>query len=163
MTKDNRPKELVNNGQSPYFLHPFDSPGAIITTIKFNGKNYYLWEQATRTALKAKNKLGFIDRKISKPAVPERTNLAEAEALEMINSMITSWVMNVIDPKVHAPNTYSIMLMWWGRMSAKDTRYLTYPGSISLELKLHLVSKKDKMWLNSLLGSWVCGMSLINI
>ena len=31
--------------------------------IKFDGKNYDLWEQGIRTALKANNKLGFVDRK----------------------------------------------------------------------------------------------------
>jgi len=36
------PKESVIDSQSPYFLHLLDSTGAIITTIKFNGKNYDL-------------------------------------------------------------------------------------------------------------------------
>jgi len=52
---------------SPYFLHPSDSPRAIITAIKFDGKNYDVWEQVVRTSLKSKNKLGFIDGTITKP------------------------------------------------------------------------------------------------
>ena len=31
--------------QSPYYLHPSDGTGAIITSIKFDGKNYATLEQ----------------------------------------------------------------------------------------------------------------------
>lgn len=62
---------FVITHQSPYYLSSSNSPGALITAIKFDGKNYDLWEQAVRTAFKAKNKLGFIDGKITKPTVTE--------------------------------------------------------------------------------------------
>jgi len=58
MRKDDEPKDnelnmkpFIIDSQSQYFLHPSSSPGAIITTVRFNGKNYDLWEQAVRTAL----------------------------------------------------------------------------------------------------------------
>jgi len=74
----------------------------MITSIKFNGKNYDLWEKAIRTALKAKNKLGFIDGSITKPTIdPE-----ELSAWEIVNSMITSWILNIIDLKLHTSITY---------------------------------------------------------
>ena len=66
MTKDNKGKTFVMTNQSPYFLHPSDSHGAITTTIKFNGRNYDLWERAVTTSLKSKNKLGFMDGSITK-------------------------------------------------------------------------------------------------
>ncbi|KAK4428871.1 hypothetical protein Salat_1187000 [Sesamum alatum] len=50
---------------SLYFLHPLDSPGAIITTCMLNGHNYDMWEKAMMNALRAKNKLRFIDEKKS--------------------------------------------------------------------------------------------------
>ena len=74
--------------------------------IRFDGKNYDPWEQAVRTALKAKNKLGFIDRKITKPTVGEGEETAEANAWDMVNSMIMSWIINVINPKIHASIAY---------------------------------------------------------
>jgi len=81
MGKDDEPqepksKEFIIDLQSPYYLHPSESPGAIITAIKFDGKNCDLWEQAIRTTLKAKNKLAFIDGKITKPTVKEGEYLA---------------------------------------------------------------------------------------
>jgi len=97
MPKDETPKEFIMDNKSQYFLHPSDSPGAVITSIKFNGKNYDLWEKAVRTALRAKNKLGFIDESITKPT----SDFDELSAWEIVNSMITSWILNVIDPKLH--------------------------------------------------------------
>ncbi|KAL0298743.1 UNVERIFIED_CONTAM: hypothetical protein Sradi_6534100 [Sesamum radiatum] len=46
-----------------------DSPRAIITTCMLNGDNYDMWEKAMVTAnvLRAKNKLGFIDKSLRKP------------------------------------------------------------------------------------------------
>ena len=75
--KDDEPniKPFVIDSQSPYFLHPSDSPGAIITTIKFNEKNYDFWEQAIQTALKAKNKLAFIEGKAPNSITRMETNL----------------------------------------------------------------------------------------
>jgi len=40
--KETKSKKFIIDSQSPYFLHPSDSPGITITTIKFNGKNYDL-------------------------------------------------------------------------------------------------------------------------
>jgi len=78
--KEIKPKEFIIDDQSPYFLHHSDSPRTIIITIRFNGKNYDLWEQAVRTALKAKNKLAFIEGKIEKPTVKDGEYSAEANA-----------------------------------------------------------------------------------
>jgi len=54
MTKD---ENFVIDCQSPYYLHPSDGPGAIITSIKLDGNNYELWNMAVTTAVMAKNKL----------------------------------------------------------------------------------------------------------
>jgi len=49
-------------------------------------------------------KLGFIDGEILKPTVPEGT--IQQKAREMVNSISTSWIMNIIDPKLHTSVTY---------------------------------------------------------
>jgi len=87
MTKD---QSFVIDNQSPCFLHPSDSPGAIITSIKFDAKNYKLWESMIRTSLRSKNKLGFIDGTIQRPTMEEGKSLVEINAWEMVNSMIQS-------------------------------------------------------------------------
>jgi len=106
MTKHQKPGEFAIDMQSPYYLHLSDSPGALITAIKFDGKNYDLWEQAVKTALKAKNKLGFIKGKIEKPMVTDKEGSTEANVWDIMNSMIASWIMNVIDPRLHSSLAY---------------------------------------------------------
>jgi len=104
----NKVETFVITPQSPYYLSPSDSPGALITAIRFDGKNYDHWKQAVRAALRVKNKLDFVDRTITKPdTTGGDENLAKANAWEMVNSMITSWIMNVIDPKLHASVAYA--------------------------------------------------------
>ncbi|XP_074314693.1 uncharacterized protein LOC141649926 [Silene latifolia] len=56
---------------SPIFLHPSDSPSLKLTQTVFNGENYDLWADAVRNGLDAKNKLGFVDGTVTKPAGTE--------------------------------------------------------------------------------------------
>ena len=67
--KEVQPRDFIIDAQSPYFLHPSDLLGAIIVTVRFNGKKLRPMKQVIRKSLKAKNKLGFIDGTISKPKV----------------------------------------------------------------------------------------------
>ena len=69
--KKDKIEDFVIPNQSPYYLSPSYSPGAIITVIKFDSKNYNFSEQVVRTTLRAKNKLCFIDGEITKPKVNE--------------------------------------------------------------------------------------------
>ena len=59
--------KFIIDPQSPYYLHPSEGPGILITAVCFDGKNYDLWERAVRTTLRAKNKLGFINGTLTKP------------------------------------------------------------------------------------------------
>jgi len=106
MKKNGKDELLVITSQSPYFLHPSDSPEAIVTAIKFNRKNYDLWKMAIRTSLKSKNKLSFICCSITKPDLKDGVLTKEGKVWEMVNAMIVSWIMNVIDPKLHKSATY---------------------------------------------------------
>ena len=56
---------MIEN-HSPYFLHPSDGLGVLITVVIFDGKNYDLWEKVVRATLKAKNKLGFIEETLKR-------------------------------------------------------------------------------------------------
>ena len=64
--------------------------------------NYDEWGQAICTALRAKRKRGFVDGSITKPddAAPE------LEDWWTIQSMIISWIMNIIKPKVRSTVNY---------------------------------------------------------
>jgi len=73
-----------------YYLYPSEGPGVAITSIVFNGKNYDLWQQAIRTALRSKNKLGFIDGTLRRLELKEGDDPTEYNAWEMVNPMICS-------------------------------------------------------------------------
>ncbi|RVW64861.1 Retrovirus-related Pol polyprotein from transposon RE1 [Vitis vinifera] len=89
---------------SPLYLHPSDNPGATITTCVFNGENYDMWEKAVRNALREKNKLGIIDGTANKP---KGENGNELNAWEACNSMVISWMFNVINKSLHSSVAYA--------------------------------------------------------
>jgi len=104
---NNKPPEFTLDPQFPYYLHPSDAPGAIITTLKFDGKNFELWEKAVITALTAKNKAAFINGIIPKPDIATGVRPIEVNAWVIVNSMVTSWILHVIDLKLHASIAYA--------------------------------------------------------
>lgn len=67
-----------------------------------------------KTALKSKNKLGFIDRALTKPTSKEGEDTSELQAWEMVNSMICSWILKVIEPKLRSSIAFvdTMRAMW---------------------------------------------------
>ena len=41
-----KPPEFIIDPQSTYYQHPSNAPGAIITALKFDRKNFEMWEKA---------------------------------------------------------------------------------------------------------------------
>jgi len=107
-------KKFIIDNHSPYFLHPSEGPEALITVVIFDGKNYDPWEKTAGTFLKSKNKLGFIEGRLRKPMPKEGEDTTELQAWEMANSMICSWILNVIEPKLRTSIFYvdTGELMW---------------------------------------------------
>lgn len=106
------PKNPNHDPMSPLYLHPSDSPGAVITSLIFDGENYDLWEKAIKNSLRAKNKLGFIDGSITRPELkkgeePSVEFQLKTSAWDTCNSMIISWLLNVIKPSLHSSVGYS--------------------------------------------------------
>jgi len=99
-------KRFIIEPHSPYFLHPADGPRVIITAVIFDGKNYEQWERVVMTALRAKNKIALIDGSLARPAPKEDEEFSECHAWDMENSMLCSWLLNVIDPKLRMTVAY---------------------------------------------------------
>jgi len=59
------------------------------------------------TALTAKNKVAFINGTITKPDVATGAKLVEVNAWVIVNSMVTLWILNVMDRKLHASIAYA--------------------------------------------------------
>ena len=54
------------------------------------------------TALKSRNKLSFIDGVLRKPVPKEGEDTSKLQAWDMVNSMICSWILNAIEPKLRS-------------------------------------------------------------
>lgn len=68
--QDNSQSSQINsiNHSDPLYLHPSDHLGLQLVSKHFDGSNYSSWSKAMSIALSAKNKLGFVNGKITKPA-----------------------------------------------------------------------------------------------
>lgn len=107
----NPPKTIKpTDPRSPFYLISSDNTGNIITIVKLNGNNYENWAKSFKNALKARNKLGFIDGTITQPL----DTSDEAYFWVMINSLIVSWIHNTIDPVLEPsiPYFYAAKDLW---------------------------------------------------
>ncbi|XP_010274630.1 PREDICTED: uncharacterized protein LOC104609904 [Nelumbo nucifera] len=87
---------------SPFYLHPSDNPGVIISPVVLRGDNYDEWAKAMRTVFHAKNKIGFIEGKVTKP----ENEAPEIDLWWSVNSMLVAWVFNTVDPSLRSTITY---------------------------------------------------------
>ena len=74
----------------------------MIIAVIFDGRHYDLWKRAVKTALKSKNKLGFINDALKKPTPKDREDTSELQAWETVSFMICLWILNVIEPKLRS-------------------------------------------------------------
>lgn len=90
------PPNLENNPhhlESPYFIQHGEGASSLLVPELLTTKNYVTWTRKMRRTLNLKNKLGFIDGKISKP-----TNFSNhfLIAWERCNDMIIVWIQHSI-------------------------------------------------------------------
>ena len=117
---DSGKKKFIIELHSPYYLHPAEGPRVMITAVIFDEQNYDLWERVVRTALKAKNKLRFIDGMLERPNEQEDEEFTECHAWDMVNSMLCSWMLNIIDPKLQMSIAYSDTCLLYTSPSPRD-------------------------------------------
>ncbi|KAF7807592.1 uncharacterized protein G2W53_039753 [Senna tora] len=79
----------ANQRRDPTYIHPSDNPGAQIVNRLLTLNNYLVWKRAIRIALKAKNKLGFIDGSCLPP-----TDASSEKYFKWsdADSMVVSWL-----------------------------------------------------------------------
>lgn len=76
-TPSSNPLENFSNPTNPYLLKTFDNPGTVLVTDFLTTENYAIWSRSMLRALRAKNKLGFVNGTIPKPAAT-KTVLVDA-------------------------------------------------------------------------------------
>ena len=87
----------------------------MIMVVVFDGNNYHMWERVIETTLRAKKKIGLYIRIVDETDNKGEWRILEAiDAWEMANSMLCSWLLNVIDPKLRMSIAYSdtSQIMW---------------------------------------------------
>ena len=100
---------------SPYYLHPSNHPHHVLTPILLNGDNYERWAKLARNNLRAKQKLGFIDGTLQKPAPTS----ADYDKWATVNSMLIGWLYASINPKIHhSISIVEISLVMWENLRA---------------------------------------------
>ncbi|GAV75745.1 LOW QUALITY PROTEIN: UBN2_3 domain-containing protein, partial [Cephalotus follicularis] len=95
----------------PMHMHPFDTPGANLVAEQLTGNdNYGVWSRAMVIALKAKNKIGFIDGTCAKP----NEDLPLFHQWERCNAIVLSWIMNTVSKELFIGIVYSTdaQFMW---------------------------------------------------
>ncbi|KAF8380696.1 hypothetical protein HHK36_028186 [Tetracentron sinense] len=100
---------LLDSSSSPFFLHNGDSLGAVLVSQPLIGKNYNTWSRSMSMALRAKNKLKFVDGTLTKPTNPDG-----AEAWNHCNNMILSWILNSLSNETTKSVIYinTCLKMW---------------------------------------------------
>jgi len=71
-------------------MHPSKSAGSAIILVLFDGTDYRSWRRGVLHAISVKNKVGFINGKIQKPAA----NSPTFAQWERCDDMVTSWILN---------------------------------------------------------------------
>ncbi|XP_010249465.1 PREDICTED: uncharacterized protein LOC104592022 [Nelumbo nucifera] len=82
---------------SPFFLFPSSSPGSVLVSQLLTGDNYPTWQRAMKNALRAKNKIYFIDGSLSHP---DPTS-PEWIAWEKCNAMVVAWILNSMIKEIY--------------------------------------------------------------
>ncbi|XP_073017992.1 uncharacterized protein [Primulina eburnea] len=89
----------------PLFLHPSDMPGMNLVTESLRGvENYGIWSRAMIIALRAKNKITFIDGSYPRP----ESGHATLNQWERCNALVLSWIMNAVSKEIFSGIVYSI-------------------------------------------------------
>jgi len=81
---------------SPYYIHPGENLGQVLTTPSLNETNYNSWSRNMRRALLSKNKLKFVDGNIKTPARDDPLY----ETWERANVMVLSWIVRTLSPQI---------------------------------------------------------------
>ncbi|XP_076922402.1 uncharacterized protein LOC143584181 [Bidens hawaiensis] len=92
------------DASDPLFLHASDSSCLTVVNIKLKGtENYIVWANSFLLALKAKNKVGFIDGSCKKST----ENEVLVSQWERCNSVILTWILNSICEELYVGQVYS--------------------------------------------------------
>lgn len=81
----------------PLYVHPSDTQGSILTSIKLQGsENYSLWSKSMKLVLQGKNKLGFVLGTCKKENY--QSNLHDL--WDRCNAIVLGWILNTVSKEL---------------------------------------------------------------
>lgn len=89
--------ESLDLSQSPFYMHSADHPGLNLISLRLDGAKYDDWNAAMMIALDAKNKIGFVDGSLPRPAITD----PNFRLWSRCNSMVKSWLLNSVSQKIY--------------------------------------------------------------
>jgi hypothetical protein len=94
--------ETQGSVNDPHYVHHSDSPTMVLVTPLLSGDNYGTWLRAITMALRAKNKLGFVDGTLTKP-----TSSNDLSQWERCNDLVCSWILNSVTGEIRSSILYA--------------------------------------------------------
>ncbi|XP_061996744.1 uncharacterized protein LOC133714607 [Rosa rugosa] len=88
--------EPWENSNHPLFLHHSDQPGAVLVSQPLMEDNYTTWVQSMSMALTIKNKKGFVDGTLNKPA----DNPNEQRQWDRCNTLVKTWLLGAMSKEI---------------------------------------------------------------
>ncbi|XP_021744964.1 uncharacterized protein LOC110710936 [Chenopodium quinoa] len=93
---ENESSDAQMNYQDPLFLSHSDNHDSSLTLMLFDGGNFMIWSRIVKLALGAKNKKGFIEGKIPKPASGHK----DYNRWERSDYMVRCWIFRYMTDQV---------------------------------------------------------------
>lgn len=88
--------QILADPMHPFFLHPGESLGLVLVSTPLTESNYHFWCQAMIMALESKNKVGFVDGTIPKPAM----GYVLRAIWERNNTIVRSWIIRSLSTEI---------------------------------------------------------------
>lgn len=93
-----------NNFNDPLYIYPSDTTGTNLVNDQLIGvENYGVWSIAMLIALRAKNKIAFIDGSCGRPPARSQTSLQ----WERYNVLVLSWITNTVSKVIFGGIIYA--------------------------------------------------------
>ncbi|KAL8090045.1 uncharacterized protein LOC141697667 [Apium graveolens] len=97
------PNPRLLDQDNPLYLQSSDHPGMKLISDSFDGTGFSNWKRSMTIALSARNKLGFVDGSIIKPATTDST----FKSWSRCNDMVISWLLGSLSKSIGRSVIYS--------------------------------------------------------
>ncbi|XP_048495171.2 uncharacterized protein LOC125495015 [Beta vulgaris subsp. vulgaris] len=108
--KENKEEKEIAGYHDPYYLSSADNHTMQVGTLMFTGGNYLNWSRSAKMGLASKNKMGFINGKLSKPS----TDSPDYFKWDRNDNMIRCWILKSLKESIAASlmNVKSAKDLW---------------------------------------------------